>query len=181
MAGETPPMKAKDFLILEDQELTAQCEVDCYRASGPGGQKRNKTSSAVRLRHRPTGLIAIAEEDRSQHVNRARAVRRLRRLIAMQIRTAVDLEGYEPGEVLRGCISRDAKLSVGQRDERYPHVIAEIMDVLAASELRLSEAAEKIGVSTANLVKLIEKDAKWWDRINELRRDAGMKPLRRSS
>jgi len=55
---------------LTDERLLAQCEVDTYRASGPGGQKRNKTSSAVRLRHPPTGLIVIAEESRSQHENR---------------------------------------------------------------------------------------------------------------
>jgi protein subunit release factor B len=52
---------------LSDDELLRQCAVDTYRASGPGGQKRNKTSSAVRLRHLPSGLSVIAEESRSQH------------------------------------------------------------------------------------------------------------------
>jgi len=52
---------------VSDDELLARCEVDLYRASGPGGQKRNKTSSAVRLRHLPSGLRVIAEESRSQH------------------------------------------------------------------------------------------------------------------
>src|SRR5438309_8314779 len=63
---------------LTDAQLLHQCAVDTYRASGPGGQKRNKTSSAVRLRHLPSGLIVIAEESRSQHENRARALKRLR-------------------------------------------------------------------------------------------------------
>src|SRR5947208_16187820 len=71
---------------LTDAQLLAQCEVDTYRASGPGGQKRNKTSSAVRLRHQPSGLIVIAEESRSQHENKARALRRLRRALWLQIR-----------------------------------------------------------------------------------------------
>src|SRR5256885_7886786 len=71
---------------LTDTQLLAQCEVDTYRASGPGGQKRNKTSSAVRLRHPPTGLIVIAEESRSQHENRARALRRMRQALFLEVR-----------------------------------------------------------------------------------------------
>src|SRR5438876_10264298 len=71
---------------LTDAQLLSQCEVDTYRASGPGGQKRNKTSSAVRLRHPPTGLVVIAEESRSQHENRARALRRLRQALDLQVR-----------------------------------------------------------------------------------------------
>src|SRR6266850_103291 len=71
---------------LSDAQLLAQCEVDTYRASGPGGQKRNKTSSAVRLRHPPSGLIVIAEESRSQHENRERALRRLRRALFLEMR-----------------------------------------------------------------------------------------------
>ena len=76
--SKSKPTRRSDWGRLTDAELIAQCDVDTYRASGPGGQKRNKTSSAVRLRHEPTGLIAIAEESRSQHENKAKAVKRLR-------------------------------------------------------------------------------------------------------
>src|SRR6187200_1235161 len=71
---------------LTDPQLLSQCEVDTYRASGPGGQKRNKTSSAVRLRHGPTGLIVIAEESRSQHENKAKALKRLRQALFLKLR-----------------------------------------------------------------------------------------------
>src|SRR5271170_5805790 len=74
------------WTLLTDDQLLAQCEVDTYRASGPGGQKRNKTSSAVRIRHQPSGLLVIAEESRSQHENRARALRRLRQAFFLQVR-----------------------------------------------------------------------------------------------
>src|SRR6266702_5897358 len=84
--GPIGPMCRSDWTDLTDEQLLAQCEVDTYRASGPGGQKRNKTSSAVRLRHLPSGLIVIAEESRSQHENRARALRRLRQALYLKVR-----------------------------------------------------------------------------------------------
>src|SRR5207247_813493 len=76
----------RTWLTIDDAAMLKQCDVDLYRASGPGGQKRNKTSSAVRLRHAPSGITVIAEESRSQHENKARALRRLRQAIALQIR-----------------------------------------------------------------------------------------------
>lgn len=51
--------------------------IEYYRGSGPGGQKKNKTSSACRLTHLPTGIQAQAQESRHQHENREMAFRRL--------------------------------------------------------------------------------------------------------
>ena len=57
--------------------LARDCEVTPYKSSGPGGQKKNKTESSVRVRHLPTGITRIATESRSQARNRASALERV--------------------------------------------------------------------------------------------------------
>lgn len=57
-------------------------EIEFYRSSGPGGQHKNKTSTAVRIRHIPTGIIVQASERRSQRMNREAAMERLKMAIA---------------------------------------------------------------------------------------------------
>src|SRR5437660_10929128 len=109
---------------LSDGQLLAQCEVDTYRASGPGGQKRNKTSSAVRLRHPPSGLIVIAEESRSQHENRARALRRIREALYLTVRDPLPPEGRTPEALaardeLRQALRPSGRLDLGRKDPRF--------------------------------------------------------------
>jgi len=71
--------------LLEDVELDiddSDIRMEVFRASGAGGQHINKTSSAVRLIHEPTGLVASSQEERSQLQNRERAMGRLTAMIA---------------------------------------------------------------------------------------------------
>jgi protein subunit release factor B len=57
--------------------LARDCDIEAYRSSGPGGQKKNKTESSVRVRHRPTGIVRNATESRSQYRNREAALERV--------------------------------------------------------------------------------------------------------
>jgi ribosome-associated protein len=63
------------------RRLKDECDVETYRASGPGGQHRNKTESAVRMTHRPTGIVRVATEHRSQLRNRVLALERIWRAL----------------------------------------------------------------------------------------------------
>ncbi len=65
-----------------DDDLLRECEVETFRASGPGGQHVNKTESAVRLTHSPSGVVVTTREHRSQHKNKALGLRKLREKIA---------------------------------------------------------------------------------------------------
>jgi len=65
-----------------DEELLRECEVDTFRASGPGGQHVNKTESAVRLRHLPSGVVVTSQQERSQHRNKGLCLQKLRAKVA---------------------------------------------------------------------------------------------------
>ena len=66
-----------------DADLLRECEVETFRASGPGGQHVNKTESAVRLRHLPSGVVVSSQQERSQHRNKAICLQKLRKKIAL--------------------------------------------------------------------------------------------------
>ncbi|MSQ30523.1 MAG: peptide chain release factor-like protein [Dehalococcoidia bacterium] len=158
----------RDYLGLSDAELFEQCEFDRFRASGPGGQKKNKTASAVRLRHRPTGLTGEAVEERSQHLNRARALRRLRMEIAYGLRAPVDVEAGPP-EVSFGLPSA--------RNPAYPPAVAHLFDVLEACGWRLAEAAPHLGITTARLGRALAREEALFRAVSERRQGLGLPAL----
>lgn len=65
-----------------DEDLLRECRVEAFRASGPGGQHVNKTETAVRLTHLPSGLTATARSTRSQHRNKQLCLQKLREKVA---------------------------------------------------------------------------------------------------
>ena len=79
-----------DWLAAADETLVRDCTLDFHKASGNGGQKVNKTSSAVRLTHAPSGITVSCAESRSQHENRRLALKMLRMKIALTIRSEAD-------------------------------------------------------------------------------------------
>ena len=66
----------------DDEALFAECDFEAFRASGKGGQHVNKTDSAVRLHHRPTGITVTSQESRSQWQNRYICLQKIREKVA---------------------------------------------------------------------------------------------------
>jgi peptide chain release factor-like protein len=169
-----------DYLLVGDDALIGQCEVDRYRASGPGGQHRNKTESAVRLRHKLSGVSAIGEDSRSQSENKLHAVRRLRSAIALELREPVRLEGFVPSRRLAAMVA-GGTAPLGAKTKltgEYWAGIAELLDLLVAGSLEIATTAQRLGITTGALSKLLLHDDQVARVVNDLRRAKGMRPLR---
>jgi hypothetical protein len=148
---------------LSDNQLLAQCRLETFRGPGPGGQKRNKTSSSVRLTHQPSGISAIAGESRSQPRNRAIALRRLRHRMALLLRQPV-----VPGP---------ARLDVSRRSQDYPSVMGAVLDALESANWSVSEAAVMLRTSTGKLVAFLRADPTLWTHVNRQRHGRGLRAL----
>jgi ribosome-associated protein len=74
-----PVLQGHAVLPDDDRELLDECDVTTFRSSGKGGQHVNKTDSAVRLVHRPTGIVVISRKDRSQYMNKKECLANLRK------------------------------------------------------------------------------------------------------
>ncbi len=151
---------------MTDAELLRQCREERYKAGGPGGQRRNKVATAVRLRHEPAGIVAQAEESRSLEENRRRAVRRLRRRMAIEVRAPFDLESPSLPSEFAGYVTEEGRLPISDRNPRYPLVLATLLDALAAAQGSYARAAEALGITTSQLLKFLQADREAWRAIS---------------
>jgi peptide chain release factor 2 len=95
-----------------DEDLLRECEVDTFRSSGPGGQHVNKTESAVRLKHLPSGVVVTSQEERSQHRNKAICLEKLRAKVArLNYRPAKRVPTRVPRSVKNRTLEEKARRS----------------------------------------------------------------------
>jgi hypothetical protein len=160
--------------LLPLEKLLAECDVRHERRQGPGGQHRNKVSTAVVLVHRPTGLRAEANERRSQAENHREALRRLRVRLAIDMRSEAPAEG--PSELWRSR-ARGGKLAVNPEHDDFPALLAEALDCVAAVEFDVAAAADRLVVSSSQLVKFLKDEPAAWAGVNAARRQRGLRPL----
>jgi len=159
---------------LAPDALLQDCTETRTKRSGPGGQHRNKVETAVILLHRPTGIMAEASERRSQADNRRVALFRLRLRLALVHR---EPPAVEPSPLWRSRV-RDGRLAVAGGHDDYPALVAEALDWIVAATLDMPTAAAALGVSSSQLVSLLEKEPAALGALNRLRGTAGLKPLR---
>jgi hypothetical protein len=164
--------------LLSDDALLAECRWDQFRGSGPGGQKRNKTSNAVRLTHTPTGVCATATESRSLSENKLYALRRLKLKLAAELREPIDLATFEPPEWFLS-LRRDTKVEASHRNPVFAAAGGLVLDLLAALGGNPAAVAINLGVSTTAVVRLLEKEPALWAAANQIRAALGQPPLTR--
>jgi len=179
--------------------LLADCRVDRTRGSGPGGQHRNKTETAIVITHLPTGVRGEASERRSQGENLAQAKFRLRLELAIVVRSAEGVGdllplGEFPEELSRQrqkvpdpvgvpsplWRSRVAgkRITVSATHDDFPAILAEALDMLAAMDWSAPAAAERLGISTSQLVKLLKLEPRGLGMLNRQQAAKGLRPYR---
>ncbi len=159
----------------DDDRLLAESEMKFLRRSGPGGQNRNKVETAVVLHHRPSGLVAEANERRSQSENRRVALLRLRFTLAIEVRRPVD--PLEPPSPLWRSRLKGGRMAVSPEHEDLPLLLAEALDVLEDRGHDMKAAGDVLGCSPSQLVKLFKVEPKAFARVNRERAARGLRPL----
>jgi len=104
-----------------DEALLAECDVQVFKATGPGGQGVNTTDSAVRLTHRPTGIVIVGRRERSQLRNKLDCLSRLRKRIEHAQRPVAPRVKTKPSRAAKARrLAAKSQLSAKKSARRKP-------------------------------------------------------------
>lgn len=162
---------------LSTQSLLAICELRRQRRSGPGGQHRNKVETAIVLVHLRTGIRAEATERRSQAENQKVATQRLRIKLALQLRSPTGPGSELPSALWRARV-KGHNISVSASHSDFPPLLAEALDAIATCNFDCKTAAEQLGCSPSQLIKLLKQEPQALLQVNEQRQQRGLHALR---
>jgi len=149
--GRIHTSAASVVILLEAEEVEVDLDpedlrIDVYRSSGPGGQSVNTTDSAVRITHQPTGLVVSCQDEKSQHKNKAKALKILSsRLLELRRKEQADQEAAERRTMVAGG-DRSAKIRTYNfpqnrvTDHRIKLTLHSLNEILAGDLEALIEA-----------------------------------------
>ena len=152
-----------------------QCIIKHTRRGGPGGQHRNKVSTAIVISHEPTRIMAEASERRSQNENRKVAIRRLRETLAICVRT-------QPPVGTKDKLDRSPylhfrlRLSEGNWDR--PAVLALLLDDITQASGRLQDVADFWGTSSTAVVRFLKAFPEALRLVNVVRASSNLNRLK---
>ena len=112
--------KTESETVPDLEQLEKEVEVTVYQASGPGGQHRNRSYSAVRLKHLPTGIVVTAADSRSQLRNRKIAFERLTRRLAEHYHEDPPRKSTKKRAAVRNRERRDRDRQIQKKRLRRP-------------------------------------------------------------
>jgi peptide chain release factor 1 len=124
----------------------SEIKVDVYRSTGPGGQSVNTTDSAVRITHLPSGLVVTCQDEKSQHKNKAKALKVLRARLLDRIVQQQDAERSEARKVQVGSGDRSGRIRTYNfpqgrvTDHRIGLTLYKLEDILQGAIEELTEA-----------------------------------------
>ena len=169
----SPPRSSR---FLSEDELLRDCRWDVFRGSGPGGQKRNKTSNAVRLTHLPSAIHVTATEARSLAENKLHAVRRLRLKMVADLREPIDVTHFSPPDWFLE-IRHNKRIGVSHRHPWYAPAGGLVLDLLEVMHGNPAAVAVMLSVTTTVVIRLLENVPVLWAAANRIRNVCGMKAL----
>ncbi len=193
MRTAVDPLSASRWLALSPEELLRGCKQSRYQGSGPGGQKRNRVYSGIRLVHEASGISIEADARRESRRNLEDALHRLRLEFALSVAAwpalpALPVLNKGPESADASSASRleatsafmapgfRAHVSPGHAD--FPIFALRAIYFLDRHRGQASAAAQAMGCTASALARFLKADKALWTRAREIREANGLHPLK---